>query len=85
MNVAELIKLLEDYPSGMPVMVQGYEGGFQDVTVDKIKVLDITRVVHKGEWYRGDHEEFNINYCKQCGEDPPDPNSEHEPALILGQ
>lgn len=54
MNVAELIELLNKQPSTMRVVMDGYEGGIEDI--DCIKQIPI--LLNKNdEWYYGPHEE----------------------------
>lgn len=54
MNIKELKTLLEQYPGDMPVVVAGYEGGYNDLSI--IKSLNITRDQNK-EWYYGQHDD----------------------------
>ena len=59
MNVGQLIEQLKNYPQDLRVVVNGYEGGYNDVDhFEKIKiVLDYNEV-----WYYGKHEDvFGIH------------------------
>jgi hypothetical protein len=53
MNVNELIELLKDYPSEMRLVVNGYEGGYNDIT--HVKQINIHLNVHP-EWFYGAHD-----------------------------
>ncbi|GAB0057795.1 hypothetical protein SIID45300_02127 [Candidatus Magnetaquicoccaceae bacterium FCR-1] len=54
MNVAELIERLKAHDPGMPVVVAGYEGGYNDLSqVNPVRMIsEVNR-----EWYYGAHEE----------------------------
>ena len=57
MTVAELIAQLQQYPAHMPVLVEGYEGGYNDVTPSRLSVQEIQRDVNpEEEWYYGPHD-----------------------------
>ena len=53
MTVQELITQLQNFPKDMPVVVDGYEGGCDDLnTLDEVKVdLNVNN-----EWFYGSHE-----------------------------
>jgi len=53
MKVKELIEILIDFPPDMRVVVDGYEGGYNDVT--NIKQISIHLNIHP-EWFYGAHE-----------------------------
>ncbi|MDE2687814.1 MAG: hypothetical protein OXI16_10020 [Chloroflexota bacterium] len=54
MTVHELIALLETYPDDLRVVVNGYEDGFDDLSRDSLKVVEIT--LNTGtESYVGEH------------------------------
>ncbi|MYC08253.1 MAG: hypothetical protein F4X57_13965 [Chloroflexi bacterium] len=54
MTVHELIVLLETYPDDLRVVVNGYEDGFDDLSPDSLKVVEIT--LNTGtESYVGEH------------------------------
>ena len=53
MTVGELIEKLQQLDPDIHVFVQGYEGGFEDVSVSDIK--DMALNVNE-EWYYGKHE-----------------------------
>lgn len=55
MNVKELIEILEKYPPDMRVVVEGYEDGYDDITI--IKELSIKLNANK-EFYYGAHAEI---------------------------
>jgi hypothetical protein len=81
MTVKELVELLGKYPSDMPVMVQGYEGGFQDVLETNITTQEIVIDYHRGECFYGPHESVEVVQDM----DSPDGVPEHKPVLILGR
>jgi hypothetical protein len=54
MTVYELIKKLEDYPLDMRVLTLGYEGGFNDVSLQTDEI--VFNVNDKDRWYYGPHE-----------------------------
>ncbi|MCY3852957.1 MAG: hypothetical protein OXG03_05230 [Gammaproteobacteria bacterium] len=41
MTVEELIKLLKGHPPDLRVVVQGYENGFDDVSLERVKTVRI--------------------------------------------
>ena len=56
MNNKEIQEILKQYPDDMPVMVQGYEGGYDDVVSEGIITGNIFLGVNKDVGYYGDHE-----------------------------
>ena len=56
MKVKELQKILNQYPDDMPVMVEGYEGGYDDVVSEGIITGNIFLGVNKDVGHYGDHE-----------------------------
>lgn len=55
-TVAQLIAELQKLPQDMRVMVEGYEGGFDDASAPTIKTIN--RNYSKDSWW-GAHEEYN--------------------------
>ena len=55
MTASELIQLLKEYPPDMEVFIDGYEGGYGDVTC--VETLKITTERVNNEWYYGSHEQ----------------------------
>lgn len=57
-TVAELIEALADYDAAMPVVVDGYESGYDSLTAGNISVISINPDVVKSEFrsWMGDHE-----------------------------
>ncbi len=53
-TVRELIKALKKYPEDMHVVVSGYEGGYEDCSPPKQKVID--RNVNEQSYF-GPHDE----------------------------
>ena len=58
MTVFELINLLAAYPDDLRVVVNGYEDGFDDLSPDNLKVVEITLntgtasyVGKHGDWF----------------------------------
>ena len=56
MTVSELIDLLAAYPSGLRVVVNGYEQGFDDVVPERISVTRIELDTGR-KWWEGRHGE----------------------------
>ena len=54
MTVQDLIDLLATYPSGLRVVVNGYEDGFDDVVPERVSVIQIELDVGQ-EWWEGRH------------------------------
>ena len=55
MTVKELIQVLESYPDDLRVVVRGYEEGYDDVTPERISVINIQLNVGTEPW-EGQHE-----------------------------
>ena len=62
MTVAQLIESLKNYPSDLPVVVSGYEGGYNDV--DKFETIKIVRDFNKA-WYYSKHEDVADIYDEE--------------------
>ena len=56
MTNAELIEFLQKFPPEMRVIVDGYEGGFTDLTEEKIFFQDINVNAQLGESWVGEHD-----------------------------
>ena len=54
MTVEELVQALQNYPGDMPVVVDGYEEGYDDLEQDLISVKEI-RLNAGNEWWEGRH------------------------------
>ncbi len=53
MNVSKLIQHLSVFPPDMPVMIRGYEGGYNDVgTLEKVPI----KLNQNDQWYYGKHD-----------------------------
>ena len=50
MTVQDLIELLATYPSGLRVVVNGYEDGFDDVVPERVSVIQIELDVGQEGW-----------------------------------
>lgn len=60
MTVAELIRILRNYPDDMRVVVNGYEEGFDDLEADLIYVRELR--INAGEkWWEGRHRTLGDN------------------------
>lgn len=53
MTIAELIEQLSQYAPNLPVVVKGYEGGYNDVSI--IEEVSLQLNVNTENWY-GSHE-----------------------------
>ena len=62
MTVTELINHLMILNGDLEVYVQGYEGGFVDITKDNIEPIEVCRDYYKrdGSWWDGDHEDSHV-------------------------
>ena len=56
MTIEELIRILQTYPQDTRVVVDGYEGGYDDISPERISVTKIQLDVGTEEW-EGLHEE----------------------------
>lgn len=56
MTVKELIEFLEGYPPNLRVVVQGYENGFDDVSSERVKTVQIQLDCGAESW-EGRHRE----------------------------
>ncbi len=63
MTIGELIALLESYPSDMRVVVNGYEGGYDDLSPQQIAAERITLNTGVHDWVgrHGDPRDASIN------------------------
>ncbi len=50
MNVSELIDLLQQFPAGLRVVVNGYEEGYDDLSPEQISVAKISLNTGKHCW-----------------------------------
>ena len=67
MTADELIQLLEKYPPGLRVVVNGYESGYDDLSPEQLSVVRVTLNTGKHSW-EGQHEDAN----GQIGGEPDD-------------
>lgn len=58
MTVSELIEQLKNYPSDMPVVVLGYEGGYNDAGLTTEEI--IFNANKNGPWYYGKHDSAKL-------------------------
>ena len=62
MTVAQLIDSLKNYPPDLPVVVSGYEGGYNDVdSFENVKIV----LGYNDEWYYGSHEDVASIYDEE--------------------
>jgi hypothetical protein len=54
MNLEELIEQLKKYPPEMQVVVAGYEGGYNDISLIKTCAISINK---NKDWYYGQHDD----------------------------
>ena len=59
MTIGELIRILQTYPQDTRVVVDGYEGGFDDIVPERISVVKIQLDVGTEDW-EGQHEEPDL-------------------------
>ena len=50
MVVSELIELLQEYPAGLRVVVNGYEDGYDDLSPQQISLAEISLNTGKHHW-----------------------------------
>ena len=50
MKVSELIELLQEYPAGLRVVVNGYENGYDDLSPEQLSITKISLNAGKHEW-----------------------------------
>ena len=58
MTVKELVELLGKYPSDFRVVVNGYEDGFDDLSLERISVIKIQLDTQIHDW-EGQHSDFH--------------------------
>ena len=57
MTVKELVKLLGKYPADLRVVVNGYEDGYDDLSLERISVIKIQLDTQIHDW-EGQHSDF---------------------------
>lgn len=57
MTIGELCIILEHLPADMRVVVNGYEGGYDDVVNEEIREITLALNVNKDSCYFGPHDE----------------------------
>ena len=50
MTTAELVEILQDYPSDLRVVVNGYEDGYDDLSPEQLSVVKIALNTGKHDW-----------------------------------
>lgn len=56
MTAKELIDALSRYAPDTPIMVEGYEGGYDDLESENMFIIGVKTNRHVGVWIYGDHE-----------------------------
>ena len=69
MDVRELIDLLQQFPAGLRVVVNGYEEGYDDLSLEQISVAKIRLNTGKHRW-EGRHGE--LRDLTKGSPEPPD-------------
>lgn len=60
MTVSQLIEVLQTHPGDLRVVVNGYEGGFDDLSPDQISLVRIALNTGVEDW-QGQHGEADEN------------------------
>ena len=58
MTVKELAELLRKYPDDLQVVVNGYEDGYDDLSLERISVIKIQLDTQIHDW-EGQHSDFH--------------------------
>lgn len=74
MTKKELIEMLSQYPDDMRIVIDGYEGGYKDIT--ECEEFELVLNYYTAYWYNGPHE--NVDGLSKHIE-----VKETEPALYL--
>ncbi|MFA5706602.1 MAG: hypothetical protein WDA41_09630 [Candidatus Neomarinimicrobiota bacterium] len=56
MNVGQLIKKLQEFNPEMMVVVDGYEGGFDELVEHNVQIIGIKLNVRQNDHYMGNHD-----------------------------
>ena len=64
LTVKDLVRLLAEYPPDLRVVVDGYEGGYDDLSEGQLRKIRIALNVGDAEWV-GDHEEPDCVFPKE--------------------
>ena len=57
MTVKELVELLGKYPEDLRVVVNGYEDGYDDLSLERISIIKIQLNTQTHDW-EGQHSDF---------------------------
>ena len=57
MTVKELVELLGKYPDDLRVVVNGYEDGYDDLSLERISIIQIQLNTQIHDW-EGQHSDF---------------------------
>ncbi len=71
MTAHELIRLLENHPADMRVVVNGYEAGYDDLSPQQISVRSIRLNTGKADW----------EGCHGDVDDPPSESPDNSPVV----
>ena len=59
MKIAELIQIFSQYGPNLPIVIKGYEGGYNDLSVIEEITLELN--ANTKYWYYGAHEEIQAS------------------------
>ena len=62
MKIKELIDLLKRYDENTLVVIDGYEGGIEDITEEGVRLIDLDLNHRTSDSYSGPHEEVTSSY-----------------------
>ena len=64
LTIGALIRLLSEYPPNLRVVVDGYEGGYDDLSVRQLQRIRIALGVGEEDWF-GDHDDPELVFPKE--------------------
>ena len=86
-TVGALMEALAAFDADMPVIVDGYEGGYDSLTTDNVLAITIAPdVVKSDQWWYGDHERSDVSSSPSSEDTAPysaDPSSVAPLAALL--
>lgn len=68
MTVSQLIKVLQNQPGDVRVVVNGYEGGFDDLSPDQISLVRIALNTGVDDWLGQHGEVDHVPACSEASE-----------------
>ena len=78
MTIGELIRILENHPSGMRVVVNGYEEGYDDLSPEQIAVVRLLLNTGTQQWQGRHGDPRDVS-------GPSASHADSEDALLLGR